>query len=260
MTQCQDWLLRSPEAMEYLTKERLLTMDTISSSKIGFFPARANYIFQNDNPKELEKLRGRIVVPIFSEFSQIVGFAGRIPDPSVKGWWNTKFIKSSHLYGFNEARQSIYTKNKGYLFEGYFDKIALKQAGLTNSVAAMGTNLGIRRIGLLARYCDRMCVCFDTDQNDAGLLGLFRTLADMYSVGIGMQPTTWELTTIQLPVKVDPDEYVAKYGLDAFLSLERPIGEELLEKAEQAYTQLKWRIKDRQAREMAQDLKKNKRK
>lgn len=259
MTQCQEWLSQSPKAMEYLMDERLLTPETISGLKIGFFPDGANY-HQDGSPKELVKLRGRIVVPIFSEFDKLVGFAGRIPDPSVKGWWNTHFTKSSHLYGFNDARKSIFDKNKAYLFEGYFDQIALKQSGLTNSVAAMGTNLGIRRIGLLARYCDRVCVCFDTDQNDAGLLGMFRTLADMYAVGIGMQPTTWELTTIQLPVKVDPDEYIAEYGLDNFLSLEKPFSEDMLKVSEKAYTQLKWRIKDRQNKEMAEEFIKKQRK
>ena len=117
--------------------------------------------------------------------------------------------------------------------------------------------LGVRRIGLLARYCDNICICFDTDQNDAGLLGLFRTLADMYAIGIGMQPSTWKLTTIHLPVKVDPDEYIEQYGLESFLALEIPIGEDLLKNAENAYTQLKWRMKERQNKEMAEALLKN---
>jgi DNA primase len=246
VTQCQAWLSESPEAMSYLAKERLLTPETILEAKLGFFPKNANYIKLENYPIELERLRGRIVVPIFSEFGTIVGFAGRVPDKSVKGWWNTRFMKSSILYGFNDARKSIYEKNKGYVFEGYFDHIALSQHGLTNSVAAMSTNLGVRRIGLLARYCDRLCICFDTDQNDSGLLGMFRTLDDMYAIGIGMQPSTWQLTTIQLPVKIDPDEYVEQYGLDAFLALEKPIGEDLLKNAEKAYTQLKWRMRERQ--------------
>jgi DNA primase catalytic core len=250
MTQCQNWLSQSPEAMTYLTSERFLTSATIANAKIGFFPPKANYVQQDGFPPELERLRGRIVVPVFSEFGKLVGFAGRMPNPSVKGWWNTRFVKSSHLYGFNEARKAVFQNNKAYLFEGYFDGIVLKQSGLGNSVVAMGTNLGLRRIGLLARYCDKICICFDTDQNDAGLLGMFRTLADMYAIGIGMQPSTWELTTIQLPVKVDPDEYVIQNGLDAFLNLEKPIGEDLLKKAEQAYMQLKWRMKDRQNKEM----------
>lgn len=249
VAQCQAWLSKSPEAMSYLINERHLTPETILDAKLGFFPEKANYVKLENYPVELQKLRGRIVVPIFEEFGKIVGFAGRCPDKDVKGWWNTCFAKSSTLYGFDSARKSIYEKNKGYVFEGYFDRIALSQYGLTNSVAAMSTNLGVRRIGLLARYCDRLCICFDTDQNDSGLLGMFRTLADMYAIGIGRQPSTWQLTTMKLPVKIDPDEYVQMYGLDAFLTLEKPIGEDLLKKAEQAYIQLRWRMKERQTKE-----------
>ena len=232
------------DAMAYL-KGRGMTEATISEFKIGYFPKQTKFISEVNNQPELNKLRGRIIVPIFSEFGKIVGIAGRVPDASVKGWWNTSFSKSSHLYGFNVARKAMYDQNKGYIFEGYFDRIMLAQYGLTNSVGAMSTNVGVRRIGLMARYCDRLCICFDTDQNDSGLLGMFRTLADMYAIGIGRQPSTWELTMIQLPVKVDPDEFVCQFGLNAFLALEKPLSEDLLKNAEKAHAQLKWRMAER---------------
>ena len=249
VTQCQQWLSQSPEAMEYL-ESRKVNSNSIASAKIGYFPKNAKLLFNEGEQYEVSKLRGRIIVPIFSEFGQVVGLAGRAPDPSVKGWWNTSFRKSAHLYGFNLARKSMYDLNKGYIFEGYFDRIMLAQFGLENSVAVMSTNVGVRRIGLMARYCDQLCVCFDTDQNDAGLLGTFRTLADMYSIGIGRQPSTWKLTMIQLPVKVDPDEFVSQYGIKAFLDLEKPLSEDLLMNAENAYTQLKWRMKSKKNKEL----------
>ena len=246
---CQKWLSQSPDAMAYLKDHRLITDTTIASSSIGYFPKGASFNPEDGYPRELDKLRGRIIIPIFSEFGGVVGIAGRIPDPNAKGWWNTSFTKASHLYGLMQARKAMYNNNKVYVFEGYFDKIVLAQYGLINTVAAMGTDIGVRRIGLIARYCDRICVCFDTDANDAGLLGMFRTLADMYAIGIGRQPSSWQLTMIQLPVKVDPDEFVSKYGLKAFLALEKPLGEDLLKMALQAYTQLKWRMKDRKNKE-----------
>ena len=250
MSYCQEWLSKTPEAISYLKNNRKLTDASIKEFQIGYLPKYANITPETiTQHPELVRLRGRIVVPIFSEFNKIVGFAGRVPDPLVKGWWNTSFTKSSHLYGFNSSRKSVYENNKCYVFEGYFDKMMMSQYGLGNSVAAMGTNLGVRRIGLIARYCDRICVCFDTDQNDAGLLGMFRTLADMYAIGIGRQPSSWKLTMIQLPLGVDPDDFICNNGLDAFLSLEKPIGEELLKNAEKAYTQLKWRMQERKKKE-----------
>lgn len=252
VSQCQEWLSQSPEAMSYLDG-RNLTAATIAAVRLGYFPKKARFTpDEGDSPeliRQLEKLRGRVIVPVFSEFGKVVGIAGRIPDPAVKGWWNTSFSKASHLYGFDLARKSIYDHNKGYIFEGYFDKIMMGQHGLENSVAAMSTNVGVRRIGLMARYCDRLCICFDTDQNDSGLLGMFRTLADMYAIGIGRQPSSWKLTMIQLPMRVDPDEFVCQYGLDAFLALEKPLSEDLLKNAEKAHEQLKWRMKDRKSKE-----------
>ena len=226
-----------------------MTPDSIKSSMIGYFPKYAKVMAEVGDPSELNGLRGRIIVPIFSEFGKVVGIAGRIPDPKEKGWWNTRFTKGSHLYGFNFARKAIFDKNKVYVFEGYFDRAIIAQYGLENCVAAMSTDLGMRRIGLLARYCDRICLCFDTDHNDSGLLGTFRTLADMYSVGIGHSPSSWEVTMIQLPVKIDPDDFVASNGMEAFLALEKPVEEFKLMKARSAFEELKARMKERQKRE-----------
>jgi DNA primase catalytic core len=244
--QCQQWLSESPAVMDYLMERRHLTPESIKESKIGYFPVNAHYPFP---PKAQElKLKNRITVPIFSEFGKVVGIAGRIPDPKEKGWWNTSFSKSSHLYGFSDARQSIFKNNKAYVFEGYLDRIVLSQNGLANSVAAMSTNLGIRRLGLLSRYCDQLCLCFDTDQNEAGFAGCLRTLADMYMMGIGIPPSSWKITMITLPVKVDPDDFVFQNGLDAFLALEKPISEQQLKVAGKAYELLKYRLKLKQKR------------
>ena len=242
VSKCQAWLSENPEVMEYLVELRHMTPNSIKEFQIGYFPRNAWFDPIPGDPPELCQLRGRVIIPILSEFGKIVGIAGRIPDPNEKGWWNTKFVKGSHLYGFNSARKSIFENNKTYVFEGYMDRIILAQYGLTNSVSAMSTNLGMRRIGLISRYCDKVCLCFDTDQNDSGLIGFFKTLADMYSVGIGMDPSSWEITRIKLPVKVDPDDFVAEHGMEAFLSLEKPIPEELLKKAESAHEELKYRL------------------
>ena len=247
VNQCQEWLAQSPSAMAYLVDERKLTPATILSERLGYFPRWATYHLKPGEPSDLYSLKGRIIVPILSEFGDVVmGIAGRVPDPKVKGWWNTHFRKSSYLYGFDSARREMFIKNKAYVFEGYFDRIALAQHGLVNSVAAMSTNLGIRRIGLVARYCEQMCLCFDTDLNDAGFLGLLKTFVDLHDIGIGVQPTAWQLTMIKLPVKVDPDEFVCEHGLDAFLALEQPIPEKLLKESCRAHDELKWRLWERQ--------------
>jgi len=231
--------------MEYLLELRHMTPNSIRDFQVGYFPQNARYRLGPSDPAELIQLKGRFVVPIFSEFGKIVGIAGRIPNPSEKGWWNTKFKKGSHLYGFNFARKRIFEENKAYVFEGYMDRIVMAQHGLDNCVAAMSTNLGIRRIGLLARYCNRFCLCFDTDHNEAGFAGMLRTLADMYSVGIGVSPSNWEVTAIMLPVGVDPDDYVHEHGMEAFLALEKPLSENQLKESGRALKELEFRLKQK---------------
>jgi len=244
VAQCQTWLAEDQSVMSYLMDNRHMNKASIASSGIGFFPYKAQFTPTSNDQKELHKMRGRIIIPIRSEFGQLVGIAGRVPDPKEKGWLNTSFTKSAHLYGFDAARKHIFEKNKVYLFEGYFDRIIMAQHGLDNSSAVMGTNLGLRRIGMIARYCTRVCVCFDTDSNKAGFLGCLKTLADMYSVGIGRQPSPWEVTMIRLPVGEDPDDFVFKNGIDAFFALEEEIPQVKLETAEKAHEALKWQLKE----------------
>ena len=243
--QCQEWLLKSPSVLSYLGEQRHFTQASLDAAKIGYFPRWAEFKPLPNDPPELNRLRGRVIVPVFSEFGKmVVGIAGRIPDPAVKGWWNTTFRKSSYLYGLESARREMFAKSKAYVFEGYFDRLFMAQSGLPNSVAAMSTRLGVRRVGLLARYCEEICLCFDTDANDAGALGTLQTLADMYSIGVGEFP--WKVTMVKLPVGEDPDDFVHAHGLDAFLALERPLSAEVLKHAERAYEQLKWKVRVRQ--------------
>jgi DNA primase len=246
---CRKALLTDQAALRYLTQERHVSMASVEAFGLGFCPSNPD--FDMRGRRELDALRGRITVPIYSEFGRLVCIAGRVPDPKVKGWWNTQFVKSSHLYGFNHARQHIFMRNKGYVFEGYLDRIILAQCGLPNSVAVMSADLGMRRVGLLARYCDRLCLCFDTDANDAGLLGLLKSLEQLYSVGFGTNPAldaqdgmmSPSLSMIRLPVGVDPDEFVMKEGLDAFLSLEKPLSIQQLKAAGAAVEALKERMR-----------------
>jgi len=228
-------------------------MDSIKEFSLGFCPT--NTSFRRDH-KELEKLKGRIIVPIFSEFGELVGIAGRVPDKTVKGWWNTSFNKSSHLYGFNWARKHIFKNNKGYLIEGYLDRIILAQNCLINSVAVMSSSLGMRRVGLMARYCDEICVCFDTDQNNAGLAGMLKTLSELHQVGFGRKPSDQidsesvceNVSMIKMPVGVDPDVYVLDNGLEKFLSLETKLSVRQMMAADAAHAELQEKMRKSQKR------------
>ena len=237
--ECHDALLGSDDqslrARTYL-ESRGLSNETIEGNIIGFCSKSQSLPTDSDNSTSRninETLRGKIVVPIFSEFGGVVGVACRNPNPAEKGWWNNKFKKERHIFLFDKARRNIFDGNKAYVFEGYFDAIVLHQFGLKSATCVMGTNIGYRRIGLYARYCDRICLCFDNDANDAGLMGQLKTVADLNTLGFG------QIFKIDLPQGVDPDEFVIKYGLKEFLSreVEMPLWE--IKEAGKRYLELR---------------------
>ena len=234
-------------ALEYLTKERGLTLETIKDNSIGFCSStqtlpgegwidRSTGKHRNPN----EPLRNKVILPIYSEFGEVVAVAGRHPDKNTKGWWNMKFDKSHHIFLFNKSRRHIFEGNKAYVFEVYLDGITLRQNGLLSVGAIIGTSLGCRRIGLLSRYCDRVCLVFDNDkpkpvQQDMpkrinpGLMGQLKSIFDLSTLGFGT------ISKIDMPVGVDPDEFVIAHGLKAFEDKEYTLSKREIEEARSRY-------------------------
>lgn len=225
-------------AREYVASRNLLEKSLISA-KIGYcnsdfiLPDSVRF-FGEEYRKDDEKwdvsyfVRGRIIVPVYGEFNEAVGFATRKPTKEPGNtWWNlpTPFKKGNHLFLLKSAKKSIFDKNKVYLVEGYMDALILRQYGLDNVVSLMGTALTSRKIGLIARYCNNVCICFDTDENSSGQKA--RDVAIFILKKFDFCDT---ISTIDLPVKEDPDEFVAKNGLDKLLEKEVVLKESDIEK------------------------------
>jgi len=238
---CHDRLKSSKVGFDYLTRDRNITVDTIRTEKIGYVDmeiARAfvkkvdTDIWIHDRDYYVKMLAGRVVLPIRDDCGTIVGISTKEPVKGSKGWWNSVFKKENILYGLNRARQEAFRKNKIYLVEGYADAITLWQSGLQNVVAVMGTAFTRAQQGLVLRYCNNVCICFDTDpekngQKGGGQRGLEKIVAD-YS-----QRSYFDtLSAIVLPLQEgengevegeDPDNFVNKNGIKEFLDLERRI-------------------------------------
>jgi len=217
-------------AIDYL-KARNLTYDTVKEHKIGYcyegqvIPDEIKHYGKTSDQERTRSgysyfINGRIIVPVYSEFGYAVGLATRKPtfEPG-NAWWNLPkpFKKGEYLFLLNKTRKSIFNKNKIFIVEGYIDAIQLYQAGLHEVVAIMGTALTPRKIGLIARYCDNICICLDVDENQSGQKGQDKAIFalkeyDFYD----------SISVIEgIPVGEDPDVYVAKNGLDELLSKER---------------------------------------
>ena len=169
--QCHDNLLNGKgseieEAKGYLS-QRHINSASVLTHKIGYckykdiIPDEINYFGKSQEEIDINGkggyayfIRGRIIVPVYSEFGYVVGFATRKPSFE-KGntWWNISkpFHKSNHLFLLDKARKTIFQNDKIYLVEGYIDAIILYQEGLQNTVGLMGTNLSPRQVGLISR-------------------------------------------------------------------------------------------------------------
>ena len=216
--QCHSVLLGDEgiTARHYLLNERGLAASTIERLQLGF--CGGSQELPGSSP-ELQKknwlMKNRVTVPIGGEFGEIVGCAARVPNPKENGWWNTSFDKGHHIFLFDRARKAIFDADKVYVFEGYMDTMILHQEGLLNSVGLMGTALGYRRIGLLKRYCNRVCLCFDSDANKSGQEARDRSVFEVSRFKFD------DISEISMPLEVDPDDYVLQHGLEEFLRLER---------------------------------------
>src|SRR5438309_3192116 len=113
--------------------------------------------------------RDRLMVPIKDGRGRIVAFGGRAMRPDQPGKYvnspqTALFNKSATLYGLDVARAAIRKERTAVIVEGYFDAIAMHQAGFTNTVASMGTALTEDQYHVLdAMRIERAVVAFDGD-------------------------------------------------------------------------------------------------
>jgi DNA primase len=167
-------------------------------------------------------IKGRLIVPVYSEFGLIVGFATRTPsfEPG-NTWWNLSkpFHKSNHLFMLDKARQHVFKNDKIYLVEGYIDAILLYQEGLKGIVGLMGTNLSPRQVGLISRYCSNICLCLDVDKNNSGQKAQGKAIYSLKKFDF------YESLSVVdgLPVGEDPDVFVTQHGLPELLKMERKL-------------------------------------
>ena len=116
--------------------------------------------------KIYDRLRERIIFPIRNRRGQIVGFGGRTLGNQQPKYLNSPetalFQKGRELYGLHESLRK--SKPREILVvEGYLDVISLHQAGLTSTVATLGTAITRSQMEKLFRETSRLVFCFDGD-------------------------------------------------------------------------------------------------
>lgn len=162
----------------------------------------------------IDRFRNRIMFPILNINKQIIGFGGRtIVDDSAK-YLNSPesvvFKKGDNVYAIDKIVENN-IRGKVLIVEGYMDVISLYQNGINYVVAGLGTAFTENQARLIKRYFrNNVYLCYDGD--NAGINATNKTNSVFNEISI-------KPNIIILPDKLDPDDYIKKYGLNGFNKL-----------------------------------------
>ena len=228
------------QALDYLL-QRGLTLELIEEFAIGFAPNERSFLKQvfkteaydqevlersglfisHEDGGISDRFYQRIMFPIRNPQGRTIGFSGRWLAPE-KGqekdqpkYLNSPetelFNKRQVLFNLDKARSDIRKSGEVLLFEGFMDVIASWQAGVKNGIASMGTSLTNQQIQQIERVTKELVFCYDGDK--AGFEATNR------GIELLRQNSRLQLSIVVIPEKLDPDEYLRKYGNDSFNEL-----------------------------------------
>lgn len=222
------------DALEYLSK-RKINPKLIKENEIGYAPNEwtglydylikkgfeKKKIFDLGLAKENEKgiydaFRNRIIFPIYSVSGKIIAFGGRSLEDSkdIPKYINSQetpiFSKGKNLYGFIQKGSNIKKKNYSILMEGYMDVLSSHSYGFDVALAPLGTALTEEQAHLLKKYTNNVILSFDMDE--AGQKATERSILILKSAGFNIRVLLYKDAK-------DPDDYLKKYGKEAFLKV-----------------------------------------
>ncbi len=199
--------LNYDDLIKYLTKQGFTPQEMISAGVAG------------RNDKNLyDFYGGRVMFPIFNGFGDVVAFSGRSVEanPDRTKYKNTSqtpiFNKSEILFGYNFVRdlKKEHSLDTIVIVEGHIDVIMCHQSGITNTIGCMGTALTAQHANNIKRLVDNVILCLDGD--NAGASATYKAINTLKEVGLNVK-------VLRLTDAKDPDEYLKKFGKDAFYEL-----------------------------------------
>ncbi len=163
---------------------------------------------RNQQGREYDRFRSRIMFPIRDRRGRTLGFGGRaMRDDQGAKYVNTAetefFHKSQMLYGVDLAKAAIPKSGRAVVVEGYTDVLALHQAGIAEAVGVMGTAITGEQVATLSGMVDEVVLALDADS--AGQEAMLR--AQRVAAGRRMR-----LRVAAMPAGVDPAEMLASDG------------------------------------------------
>ena len=223
---------RGKSALKYLT-DRGLKRESIEFFKVGFAPENSKYLLNSIKSDAYEKqvlekcglfgaskneffdrFRSRIMFPIWNASGKIVGFGGRVfasndPAKYMNSPETPIYKKSDIFYGLHQAREAIRKEGFAILVEGYTDVMQLFQNEIKNCVAVSGTAFSDRHVNQMKRFSSKVLLAYDGDS--AGISATLKTGYSLIKGGVDCE-------VIEIPNKLDPDEWISKSGPEVFKS------------------------------------------
>ena len=216
------------EAREYLHKRNIneqtikefqiglsLKHDTLSKIMTQKFKRedvlKSGLVGLNDNGY-YDLFYERIMFPLYDLDGSPVAFSGRIYNKEDNAkYFNTReteiFKKGMLIYNYHRARDIARRKNQVIVMEGFMDVIRAYTVGIENVIAMMGTAVTDVQASLIKRMAKEIILCFDGDE--AGAKATMACSNELLKIGITPK-------VIRLEDNLDPDEYIQKYGKEAF--------------------------------------------
>src|SRR3954463_14052218 len=159
-----------------------------------------------------DRFRGRIMFPLADARGKVLGFGARsMRDDQGPKYVNTAenelYHKGRQLFGIDQARAPAARLGRVVVVEGYTDVLALHQAGVTESVAIMGTALTQEQMAGLAQAAHTVYLALDADR--AGQEAMLRAAR-------AAEEKRLELLVVDMPQGADPADLIAADGPEAF--------------------------------------------
>jgi len=231
-------------ALEYLQVQRQLDIATIKEFQLGYAPLGWDVIYRYlvEQKKFLSSLveqaglalprkngagfydrfRHRLMIPIHDVKGRVIGFGGRALDDTEPKYLNSPetelFNKSQTVFALDKAISAIGKADQVIVVEGYFDAIALHQAGIKNAVASMGTALTEAQMLAVLKYTESKRVILNFDADKAGNSATQRAIAGFEH--LIFQGTT-QLQILTIPDGKDADEFLRQYSTETYQQLVR---------------------------------------
>lgn len=167
-----------------------------------------------NNNRVYDKFVNRVMFPIFDTRGNIIAFGGRALAADAPA----KYLNSSETYVFQKRDNLFalnYAKNSKadyfILCEGYMDVISMHQAGFDSAVATLGTAITATQARLIGRM-GKSEVILSYDSDGPGQKAASRGINLLSEAGV-------KARVLQMTGAKDPDEYIKKFGAEAFAHL-----------------------------------------